>query len=200
MKKAAIVLLILFLVALPAAAKKKQKLPGESEHYAPLVYKSTLGDVTVLVYTGPAQRDEKKDWLPFEVAVGHAKGSPITVSPESFTLIDAEGKGHPAIDWKTIRDESQGQLHSDAEYMRMMKMPIGNIFDGYKPLGANFYPTTGAPGNTRFALELVAFSWFVTPIYFEHVEAIDGLMRIEMKAQGMNAPVVVGFTIKDKLD
>jgi hypothetical protein len=76
-----------------------------SDKLAPLTWREQLGRVMLVVDAFPASFEGKQSYVPLRIAMAMTdKGAPVTIGPESFTLIDADGgslpvASYPALPW-----------------------------------------------------------------------------------------------------
>lgn len=170
--------------------------PTTSEAFAFATYRVRAGAVTVLVDAYPAALHAEDAYIPLSVAVGYTdRGPGITVTAESFTLIDSTGMVHAAVPYgEFIRNYSKREF--DAELLRNRPLVAGQQFDTSIKLPARFYPTVATGGTRMERVELAPYTWFSTLIYFPRPRAgWDGVMTLRLSGGGVQPPVEVRFRI-----
>lgn len=180
--------------AAPALAER-----GVSERYAFETYRERVGPVTVLVDSYPASLRTESDYIPLHVAVGLKSGAPdVTITRETFTLIDAQGNRVPAAGPLEIR-ENYGMVTFDASLMRIRPLVVGQQFTGSLPLRSNFYPDAKGIGVVQDTVYLGPYTWFHDVFYFPRPAAgFDGVLRLRLEGGGLEEPIEVKFRVLER--
>ncbi len=180
--------------AVPALAER-----GVSERYAFETYRERVGPVTVVVDSYPASLRAEADYIPLHVAVGLKSGAPdVTVTRETFTLIDSRGNRVPAAGPIEIR-ENYGMVAFDASLMRIRPLVVGQQFTGSLPLRSNFYPDSRGIGVVQDAVHLGPYTWFHDVFYFPRPSAgLDGVLRLRLEGGGLEEPIEVKFRVLEQ--
>jgi hypothetical protein len=183
------------ILALAAAGR-----PATSEGYAYATYREISDRLTVLVDSYPAALHADDRYVPIVVAVGLGGSGPsVTVTPESFTLLDASGKQYPAASFDEIaRDYPKRRF--DDELLRIRPLVVGEQFNTSIRLPADFYPTQESSKIRMDRVELGPFTWFRTLLYFPRPEAgLHGVLTLTMAAEGIEPPLEVRFEVPEVL-
>ena len=184
-----------FFSSLPLAAASEQ---GTTSHkLALLTWKAQAGRVMFVVDAFPASLERTSGYIPLRIAVAVTdKGVPVKITPDSFTLIDAQGVATPVASYSSLM-KGYDRRTADQTLFRQYPMQLNNDFRSLRLVGSNFFPPPG--GGTRIpAVELGAFTWFRDVLYFPMpAGGIDGTMTLRLSAPGLEAPLDVIFSIKD---
>ncbi len=170
--------------------------PAVSERYAYQTYRERVGPVTVLVDSYPASLREDDAYFPLHVAIGLKGGAPdVTVTRETFTVIDARGNRVPAAGALELR-ENYGKLLFDAALMRGRPLVVGQQFNGRLELDSNFYPDAKGIGIVQDRIHMGPFTWFHDVVYFPRPPAgLGGVMTLRLEGGGLEEPIEVRFEV-----
>ena len=193
--------------AAPAAAAPAAKLSNE---YSAYTYKETSGEITVLVYSWPANYRATDNYFPLFVAVGRTEAKKVKdessadkkaarasmmIKLDNFELADEHGN----LYYPATYEQIQGQykfLMDDKNMFAAEPMSTGNLFDESAALDAPFYPVSGGGRLRANAVELEPWSYFIGAIYFEHPDpGLVGVMTLTLKGDGIDPPIAVRFEL-----
>jgi len=169
--------------------------PTTSEDYAYSTYRE-LGDrLTVLVDSYAAALHDDDPYIPLSVAVGlSGPGKSVLVTPESFTLLDQDGRAHNPASYQEIAS-NYPKRQFDALLMRSYPIVVGSQFSTSLRLAADFYPTMAGRGIRIDRVELGPFTWFHTVLYFPRPQAgLEGVLTLRISGGG-EPPIDVRFRI-----
>jgi len=170
---------------------------GVSERYAFETYRERADRVTLLVDSYLASLRADEAYIPLHVAIGLVRGGPgVTVSRESFTLIDAAGNRVPAAASMEIRRDYELASFDRALMMRVRPLVVGQQFATLRRLPSDFYPDRGGIGVVQDRVNLSAFSRFQDVVYFPRPPAgLDGVLTLRLDDGGLEEPVDVHFRV-----
>ncbi len=179
---------------LPAAAGSHG---DTSEKLAPLTWREQFGRVTLVVDAFPASFEGKENYVPLRIAMAMTdKGAPLTIGPESFTLIDADGGSMPVASYPAFA-KGYGRRVSDETLFSRYPMQLDARTVGLRRLESSFFPAPGRETRTG-AVQLAPFTWFQDVLYFPRpVAGLDGLMTLRLTAKGLDSPIEVRFRITE---
>ena len=169
--------------------------PETSRSLSFAVYKEARGPVTVLVGTFPAALDAEESYIPLQIAVGvRGKNASLTVTPESFTLLDADGKRYPMAGFEELWFEDR-LLRFTPAVNAAAPLVTGQQFANSVRLASSFFPVPGS-GSRIERVHLERSSYFKDLIFFPRPDlGLDGVMTLRVQADGMTEPIEVRFEI-----
>ncbi len=179
--------------ALAAFAADK---PATSEDFAYSTYREQAGSITVLVDSYPAALHAGDRYFPLMVAVGlQSKGKSISVTPESFTLVDREGKAYPAVPFEQFA-ANYPKREFDATLIRKHPLVIGEQFATSLQVPGRFYPSLSSAATRIERVELAPFTWFHSLVYFPRpASGLGGVLTLRLSGGGVEPPVEVRFEV-----
>jgi hypothetical protein len=169
--------------------------PTTSEGYAYYTYREMGDRLTVLVDSYPASLHGDDAYVPLSIAVGlSGPGKSVVVTPESFTLLDQDGKAYNPASYQEIARNYPKRLFDDM-FMRSHPIVVGSQFSTSMRLPADFYPTMVGRGVRMERVELGPFTWFHTVLYFPRPQAgLEGVLTLRISGGG-EPPVDIRFRI-----
>jgi len=165
--------------------------PETSKSFSFATYKERDDRTIVLVSTLTAAVFERAPFVPLQVAVGvRGRGPTLTVSAESFELIDRDGQHYPMPSYDELL--AAGNLLERVELVRNQNpIVIGQQFANSTPVASGFFP---APG-TRILIPRVYMpreTFFNTLIYFPTPDGgLEGVLTLRFQAEGLPEPIDV---------
>ncbi len=169
--------------------------PRPSERYSFSTYRERAGALTALVDGYPASLRAGDPYIPLPVAVGWSGPERLELTPESFRLVDGEGRAYPAASYREVL-ERYAKLTFDRSILRGRPMVIGQQFANYSPVPARFFPPVDFPTRTA-RVELARFTWFQDVLYFPNPGAgLDGVLSLLVSPRGAAEPVEVKFRVQ----
>lgn len=198
-------LILLVLTALAASACIRQRMLGQP--VAGLDRKlSTFafieeGDIlTFIVDTKAARYREGSSYLPLEIAVGNRGLKMMTLTRESFTLIDGEGRRYPAASPRELLDGYEF-LELDQQLADLEGI-VFNKFAAFTRYPSNFSPALDADlsrsGLVQDRVVLPKFGYIIDFIYFPAPD--DGILgktfELSLEAAELEEPAFVKFQVR----
>lgn len=178
--------------ALPAAAAASNV--AVSEDYGATAWRTRDAGLTVIVDARLTGLREGDRFIPVPIALGvDGDGSALSLTPENFTLLDAEGRAIAAAGFEEFRRE-YGKAGFDRRMLRAFPIPIGSRFETSTRVRSNFYPPVGG-GLRDERVEVPRFGWFADVLYFPAPTAKDGPLTLRITAAGLEHPVEVRFVL-----
>jgi len=183
-------------LALFAAGPTLAEVPAKtSSKFAATTYRERVGPITVLVDGFHASLHDDDPYIPVPVAIGlESRGLTISLTPESFTLIDREGNSYPAATNSEVHRRYTKREY-DATLLRVWPLVLGQQFAISREQPARFFPSP--QGRTRIPrVELGPFTWCRDVLYFPRPEAgLGGVLTLRVSGGGVPAPIDVRFQI-----
>jgi hypothetical protein len=165
-----------------------------SEKYSNTVYRERSDRITVLVDAYIASFHEADDYIPFPVAIGLRSGKNVTISHESFTLVDQEGNVVPLATYQEI-NENYNKIPFDESLREARPLVIGQQFENSTELPSQFFPSSR--GSTYLSrVEMAPFTWFNDVLYFPRPPAgLGGVLVLRVTGSSLEQPVEVRFEV-----
>ena len=155
------------------------------------------GKLVTLIVDTLATRDRGTEpYVPLEIVVANSGVRALTLSRESFTLVDDQGQRHPAAGTRELL-ERYDYLDQDRAIAELPGI-VTNRFATYRFYPNNFSPSREDPRIVRDQLTLPKFGWMHDILYFPTPEG--GVMgkRLELflDAPELENPVFVKFEVR----
>ena len=183
-------------LALLAAGPTLAGVPAKtSSKFAATTYREQVGRITVLVDGFHASLHAHDPYIPVPVAIGlERRGLTISLTPESFTLIDQEGNSYPAATHSEVQ-RRYTKREFDAALLGVWPLVLGQQFAISREQPARFFPSP--QGRTRIPrVELAPFTWCRDVLYFPRPEAgLGGVLTLRVAGGGIPDPIDVRFQI-----
>lgn len=186
--------IIIAVSVLTLSAVLAGELRQTSEGFGPSTFRERTDQLTLIVSTSLASQRGGEEYIPIPIAVGYAgKGPSISITPESFTLVDAAGNRYPLAGFKDVR-QNYAKLRFDRSILRAQPLIVGLQFETSRRVAANFFPAPD--GNLRTDhINLSPFMWFTDVLYVARPAHSDGVMTLEFKPHGLQQQVAVRVAI-----
>ena len=190
MGKSVQIALILVLMLSVAAGE-----PETSKSFAFATYKERVGPMTILVGSFPAALASEEQFIPLQIAVGiRGKDPHLTVTPESFTLIDQDGGSYPLAGYLEVTD-NQWLMKYVRQITAAYPLVTGQQFANMERLASRLFPPMGTRPRTE-RVYMVRASYFQDVIYFPRPDlGLSGVFTLRFEAAGMSEPIDVRFEI-----
>lgn len=175
-----------------------ETLPGSVSDVDPTLRQSTYYEegslVALVVGARPARFRLSESFIPLEVAVVNKGLDALTVTPESFTLVAADGKRYPMAS----RDELS-RLYGNTDRDRVLgeaEEALRSRYASYRRLPANLTPSFDRP-IARDRVSLPRFGYLYDFLYFPRPEdaALIEPLELILSAPELEDPVFVRFAI-----
>ena len=163
-----------------------------SHRFGYSTFREDAGRLTVFVDGYPASVGPNGAYVPVPIAVALVRsGRSLTFTPESFTLVDAEGNAVPAAGFREI-NETYGRVGFDRSLIRMRPLVVSAAVGELHRVPSRFFPAPGA--GTRIArVHLAPQTWFEDVVYFPRPPAgLTGTLTLRVDVAGAD-PVEVRF-------
>ena len=165
-----------------------------SESFGPSTFRERTDQLTLIASTSLASQRSAEAYIPIPIAVGYVgKGPSISITPESFTLVDAAGNRYPLAGFNDVR-QNYPKLRFDRSILRAQPLVVGLQFETSRRVAANFFPAPD--GNLRTDhINLSPFMWFTDVLYVERPAHSDGVMTLEFKPHGLQQQLAVRIAL-----
>lgn len=195
------VLLVLALPAvLAAAACVTRSAPGP-EGMDPTLARSTYieegGLVALVVSSKPMSYRLDRPFIPVEIAVVNKGLSSLTLTRESFTLVDDRGREYPAVGRGEL---SRGYGSTDVDRRLGEAAPfVAHRYASYRLVPSNLTPGFDAPIQ-RDRLFIPRFGYILDFIYFPRPDGdlAGRALELVLRAPELPDPVFVRFVAKGR--
>jgi hypothetical protein len=190
-------ILIAVAAAIVPAAASPNATVRASDREGFSTFREDSDRLTVFVDGYPASVAPRESYLPVPVAIAMTgPGRPMTLTPESFELVDARGNVVPAATYQEVAAKYD-RLVADRSLIRRRPIAVPLTITDLHRVAANFYP----PGNagTRTAqVELARSTWFADVLYFPAPPGgVQGVMTLRVQVPD-GKPVEVRFVANEK--
>jgi len=189
-RTASVLVVCLAIVGLPRAG-----VPETSKGFAFATYKERLGPITILVGSYPAAFDRGDDLVPLQIAIGiRGEDSKLTITPESFTLIDPDGKSYPMASYSELVRHDRLMRFTE-RIDRAQPLVLGEQFANSTRIQSRFFPSLSE--QTRISrVHLERTMYLRDLLYFKRPAlGLDGVLTLRFQAQGMSEPIEVHFEV-----
>lgn len=173
-----------------------RKVSGSDPKLSTFAYIEEGDIITLVVDTWSARDRDDQAYMPLEVAVANKRLKGLTLSRESFTLVDRQGNRYPMA--------SPSELIAGYDYLdfdrNLSELPgiLFNKFSTYTRFESNFTPRHAASGVIVDKTHVPRFGYIVDFIYFPRpVTGIrDQSFDLFLDAPQLEDPVFVSFEVK----
>lgn len=153
--------------------------------------------VAFIVSTRAARYRLDQPFLPFEIAVVNRGLEGMTLTRESFTLVDARGNRYPMAGRQELYEDYGGSTDVDRRNFTEATPIVLGKYQGYSYVRSNFTPGfDNSIAVDRIALPrfsyILDFVYFPTPPGFVEGEPLELLLS----APELENPVFVRFTVR----
>ena len=201
MKNVKSFLTVFFVLAVflaPAAAQDSQetKVVKLDVKYDPTTYVNRGPQIILVVNTFLMQKlDEKQAYIPVEVGMANASPSKVTLSRDSFTLVDEAGNIYGVVSGKEI-EQNYKRLNFDHEKARIPHI-MGPIFAGYRAVTARLTPEAKPRSLVYDKIDLSGNDAFIDILYFKMPAAnVNGkTFELRLTAPNLKVPASVKFKV-----
>ena len=186
-----------FLTLAVAVTAVAAAIPHTSDRFGYSTFREDAGRVTVLADGFPASIAPKTGYFPVPIAVALTKpGRHIVFTPESFTLIDADGHAVPAAGFNEITSKYARQ-NFDRSLVKVRPIAVPETISGLLQVPSRFYPPVN--GGTRTPeVELATSTWFRDILYFPvPPSGLHGVLTLRVEISD-GSPIEVHFLANGK--
>lgn len=157
--------------------------------------------VSFIVNTRATQYRDKDPYIPLEICVANHGAKELSLSRESFTLVDAEGNRYPCAGPRELL-ESYDPLDLDRRLQELQDI-VFNRFSTYTFYPSKFSPTRAAPSRpggssvVRDNVTIPKFGFTIDLLYFPMPKTGIHKQKFElqMKARELPDTVFVKFMV-----
>jgi hypothetical protein len=158
--------------------------------------------VTFIVNVRATREREQADYIPVEIAVGNRSVDQLSLTRESFTLVDEEGNRYPCVGPKDLL-AGYDFLDFDRKLGELASI-VGNKFANFERYPSSFSPVLNAPTATtsfsvvRDATTLPRFGYLIDFIYFPRPPGPLAGRKLELflEAPELKDPIFVKFLVR----
>ncbi len=157
--------------------------------------------VTFIVDTRAARLREEGGYVPLEIAIANRGLRQLTLTRESFTLVDAEGNRYPCAAPRELLDGYEF-LDLDRRIAELEDI-VSNRFVNFTRYNSQFSPTRGVPDNpvastiVKDQVVLPKFGYLLDMIYFPRPKTgvLNQHFELFVTAPELPDPVFVKFAV-----
>jgi hypothetical protein len=205
LRRFSILCVALVLVALAACAGRQelrgQETSGLDRKLSTFAYIEQGDLMTLIVDTRATRYREATAYIPIEIGIANNGLRQISLTRESFTLIDEDGNRYPAVSPRELI-EGYDFLDLDRQQLAELQSIIFNKFATYTRYPSKFSPTRqvtiGGSGLVRDHVALPKYGYILDFLYFPAPQT--GLkghkFELFVDAAELEDPVFVRFEVK----
>lgn len=193
-----ILIVLVGLAASASACLSRPVVEPKPGAIAPTLAMSTYyeegSQVAVIVGVRPTLSRRERPFIPIEIAVVNKGVAKLTLTPESFTLVDAEGRRFPLAAAAELTRE-YGSTDLDRRLGEVGSI-LRRKYLQYDRIRSNFTPGFDMPiGSTDVVL--YRFSYLVDMLYFPNprVPTPDGPFDLLVRVPELAEPLVIRFLL-----
>ena len=154
------------------------------------------GDVTLIASSRATRFRLKQAYVPVEIAIVNRGLKSLSLTRESFSLVDARGNRFPAVSGTELEKKYQGSIDLDRERFTEAAPIVFGKYASYSHVPSNFSPGF----DNSIALDhvfLPRYSYIVDFVYFPSPEGytIGEPLELRVSAPELPDPVFVRFTV-----
>ena len=204
-RRGAAALFVASLALLAGCALFDRKLPQEPGYHPRLTPRTYIEEGNLLIFTvdvSPTVWRDDKELIPIAFALANKSMQRITLTRESFTLVDEEGNRYPLASVQEMRRTgvlSNGDWNAADHFFEVTQ----GYYDSWVHQPSVFFPvltTTrlGRRGVVRDKVELNLRMWTADMLYFPHPKGSikDKKLELWLSAPELKEPVFVKVHVK----
>jgi hypothetical protein len=154
------------------------------------------GDVTLIASSRATRFRLKQAYVPVEIAIVNRGMKSLSLTRESFSLVDVRGNRYPAVGGKELERSYKGSVDLDRERFTEAAPIVFGKYTSYSRVPSNFSPGF----DNSIALDhvfLPRYSYIVDFIYFPSPAGytIGEPLEVRVSAPELPDPVFIRFTI-----
>ncbi len=202
--KAAVLTLLALLTASSCAmhrAPKAREIGGTDRKLSTFAFIEEGKLVSFIVDTRPTRYRADSPYIPVEIAIANRGLKSLSLTRESFTLVDENGKKYPVVEPRELLDKYQ-ELDLDPNLTELRHM-IFNRFATFTYYPSRFSPTRDVAPRGQSSLvtdrvSLPQFGYLTDMIYFPTPDTglMDHRFELWMRAPELPDPVFVKFAVR----
>lgn len=154
------------------------------------------GNIAALVVgTRPTRYRLDRKYIPIEIAVVNKGLASLTITPESFTLVGADGTQYPVAGRNEL-SSGYGSTDVDRRLADAFRY-VNNRFSSYSRQPSNLTPGFDR-GVPRDHIVLPRFGYLLDFIYFPRPAdpLVDQSLELQLRAPELEQPVFVRFAVE----
>jgi len=204
-RRSCLVVLALSLILLPGCPVRQplrgQPVDGLDRKLSTFAWIEDGDLVTFIVDTKATRYREDTAYIPLEIAVANNGVRQITLTRESFTLVDEAGNRYPAAGPRELM-ESYEFLDLDRDALAELDGIVFNKFAAYQRYASKFSPNREAPfGSSNVVQDRVVlpkFGYLIDRIYFPapSTGVLQHKFELFLAAPELEDPVFVKFMVR----
>jgi hypothetical protein len=152
--------------------------------------------VTFIVDTRPTRYRAGQPYIPIEICVANNGVKRLTLTRESFTLVDEERNRYPAAEPRELMQRYEF-LDFDRSLNELQSI-VFNKFAAYTRYDSNFSPTRTSTRLVRDVVTLPRFGYIIDYLYFPSPRTgiTDRTFELFLESPELVDPVFVKFMVK----
>jgi hypothetical protein len=206
MLKPALVLLVVATALISASCGARQPIRGQEtsgldRKLSTYAFIEEGEIVTFIIGTRATRYRENSNYIPLEITIANNGLRKLTLTRESFVLIDEEGNRYPAANPRELMERYEF-LDLDRQSLAELGDIVFNKFAAYTRYGSKFSPThqasTGRSNLVRDMVSLPKFGYIIDFLYFPKPSTGLKGHRFElfMESPDLAEPVFVKFIVE----
>ena len=173
-----------------------QEVKGLDRKLSTFAYEEEGEIITLIVDTWSARDRDPQAYMPLEIAVANTGVRSLTLSRESFTLIDSDGNRYPMA---SPRELIEGYEFLDFDRnLAELEGIVVNKFSAFRRYISNFSPIQGTGRVIVDKTHVPKFGYIIDFIYFPR--PVTGILNqkfeLFLDAPQLEDPVFVRFEVK----
>jgi hypothetical protein len=197
MKTRRLIPLTILILALVPTASFAETVPSEtSESLYTDSWGECRGEFCAAVGSAVARGAKSDDLMPLQIAVGVRDfGGELHLTYKSFVLVDPAGNEIPLANPEEVAKQRKF-LSAAQRYAARRGMPVGAIIRrSSRPVLADYY---NKDGHFFTGVHLSNSTHFTDVMVFPKPAELDGIFRLRVMTEGMDAPLEIRFKIPHK--
>ncbi len=148
-----------------------------------------------LVDTRLAGLRSERDFVPLEVGVANKSMSGLTLSLESFRLVDGQDRSYPAVRGEEVQRGYEGSIDVDRRLGTLLPFMLGR-FQAYSLVDSKLTRSFDEPLEVN-RVQLPRYSMTHDLLYFPRPEdgIKDGVFTMLLTAEQLEEPIVLRFRV-----
>jgi hypothetical protein len=154
------------------------------------------GDVTLIASSRATRFRLKQAFVPVEIAIVNRGMKSLSLTRESFSLVDARGNRFPAVGGKELEKGYKGSVDLDRERFTEAAPIVFGKYPSYSHIPSNFSPGF-SNAIARDRVFLPRFSYIVDFLYFPAPSSytLGEPLELRVSAPELSDPVFIRFSV-----
>lgn len=197
-----LVAVVLFTLAVLAPAciiggsTRRSQRPGELDYkLGPFTYMEEGKLVSLAVGTEATKEREKEKFIPLHLAFANRGAPTLTITRESFTLQDENGKRYPLASLQEVGD-TYGPSQMDRHFTTTFDM-FRSRLTTFDRVDSNFFPERASGRLVIERVEVPRFYYLLDLLYFPHPDdqVVGRRFELHVKPTGTEDEFFVKFLV-----